>query len=436
VADGRGQARDLASQLNHQCEPCRGHMRQAHDTQSTHLQEACQFRSGLCHAVGHLNTVIRDQVEPAREQAEHQIRLPATGRPDQQHAVAGATGAAPVDLHDRIVWADPGGKGSRLSAGEAHASVAGMIISRSDIAVAARRIAGYVRHTPLLHVTAAELGLGFPVMLKLELLQHAGSFKPRGAFNRLLSASLPAAGVIAASGGNHGAAVAYAARALGASAEIFVPALTPRAKVARIASYGARVVQVGATYAEALAASRERQATTGALEVHAYDHPDVLAGQGTVGREFEHDAPDLTHILVATGGGGLIGGIAAWYAGAANIISVEPEGCPALHDALKAGRPVEAPVGGLAADSLGARQVGGLMFGIAQEHVAGAVLVPDAAIAAAQRLIWDRLRLVAEPGGATALAALLCGAFEPPPDARVGVLVCGANTDPAKVAEQ
>ena len=309
------------------------------------------------------------------------------------------------------------------------------MISRRHIAAAATRIAGHIRHTPLLCLTGAELGLACPVTLKLELLQHAGSFKPRGAFNRLLSASLPTAGVIAASGGNHGAAVAYAARALGARAEIFVPTLTPVAKVGRIARYGAQVVQTGATYAEALAASRERQAVTGALEVHAYDHPDVLAGQGTVGREFEQDAPDLTHILVATGGGGLIGGIAAWYAGSAAVISVEPENCPALHDALKAGRLVEAPVSGLAADSLGARQVGSLMFPIAQAHVAAAVLVPDAAIAAAQRLIWDRLRLIAEPGGATALAALLCGAFTPPAGARVGVLVCGANSDPTKVVE-
>lgn len=309
------------------------------------------------------------------------------------------------------------------------------MISRSAIAAAAARISGYVRHTPLLRLTGAELGLGFPVTLKLELLQHAGSFKPRGAFNRLLSAERPASGVIAASGGNHGAAVAYAAHALGVTAEIYVPTLTPAAKVARIASYDARVVQTGATYAEALAASRERQAATGALEVHAYDHPDVLAGQGTVGREFEHDAPELTHIVVATGGGGLIGGIASWYAGSAAVISVEPEGCPALHDALKAGHPVAAPVGGLAADSLGARQVGALMFPVAQSYVAAAVLVPDAAIVSAQRMIWESLRLIAEPGGATALAALLCGAFVPPPDARVGVLVCGANTDPAKVVE-
>jgi len=305
--------------------------------------------------------------------------------------------------------------------------------SRSDIATAARRIASHVRHTPVLRLTGPELDLAYPVVLKLELLQHAGSFKPRGAFNRLLSAELPTAGVIAASGGNHGAAVAYAARALGVTAEIFVPALTPPTKVARIASYGARVVQGGETYAEALAASRERQVTTRALEVHAYDHPAVLAGQGTVGREFELDAPDLTHVLVATGGGGLIGGIAAWYAGSAAVVSVEPQGCPALHDALRAGQPVAAPVGGVAADSLGARQVGGLMFPIAARSVAAAVLVPDAAIEAAQRLLWDRLRLIAEPGGATALAALLSGAFVPPEGARVGVLVCGANTDPTKV---
>jgi threonine dehydratase len=280
----------------------------------------------------------------------------------------------------------------------------------------------------------AELGGNSPVALKLELLQHAGSFKARGAFNRLLSADRPAAGVIAASGGNHGAAVAYAARNLRMTAEIFVPAGTPAAKVARIAGYGATVVQGGETYAEALVASRARQAETGALEVHAFDHADVLAGQGTVGREFEQDAPELTHILVATGGGGLIGGIAAWYAGSAEVISVEPENCPALHDALLAGQPVGAKVGGVAADSLGARQVGALMFPIARHFVGRTVLVADEAIVAAQRLLWERFRLVAEPGGATAAAALLSGRFVPPAGARVGVVVCGANTDPAKVA--
>jgi threonine dehydratase len=312
------------------------------------------------------------------------------------------------------------------------ASVATIMINRSDITAAARRVVQHVRHTPVLHISTSELGIQAPIALKLELLQHAGSFKPRGAFNKLLSTSVPATGVIAASGGNHGAAVAYAARALGIKAEIFVPVSTPAAKVARIASYSAKVIKVGETYADALTASRSRQVETAALEVHAYDDLNVLAGQGTVGREFEVDSPDLTHVLVASGGGGLIGGIAAWYADSAKVVSVEPEGCPSLHDALRAGRPVSAPVGGLASDSLGARQVGALMFPVAAAHVAEAVLVPDSAIAAAQRWLWDHCRLIAEPGGATALAALLSGRFCPPSGARVGVVVCGANTDPAK----
>jgi threonine dehydratase len=312
-----------------------------------------------------------------------------------------------------------------------------MKVDRSAIASAATRVAGHVRHTPVLRIAGNDLGVAdstaLPIVLKLELMQHAGSFKPRGAFNRILNTAAPAAGVIAASGGNHGAAVAFVARQLGLAAEIFVPAPTPAAKVSRIASYGAKVVQVGATYAEALAACQERQRTTGAMEVHAYDHPDVVAGQGTLGREFEQDAPELTHILVATGGGGLIGGVAAWYTGSAAVISVEPEGCPTLHDALRAGEPVAAPVGGLAADSLGARQVGAVMFPIAQRYVTQAVLVPDAAIKAAQGWLWERLRIIAEPGGATAVAALLSGRFQAPPDARIGVVVCGGNTDPGSV---
>ena len=306
-------------------------------------------------------------------------------------------------------------------------------ITAAAIDAAAGRIAPHIRPTPVLRLTAGEFGLPCAVVLKLELLQHTGSFKPRGAFNRMLSATLPEAGVIAASGGNHGAAVAYAARALGVRAEIFVPEATPQTKLDRIAGYGAAVMRGGAMYSEALAASRARQAATGALEVHAYDHADVLAGQGTVGREFEQDAPDVTHVLVATGGGGLIGGIAAWYASRIQVISVEPEGCPGLHDALAAGRPVPAPVGGLAADALGARQVGDIMFAVARQHVAQAVLVRDDAIRAAQRALWEQFRLIAEPGGATALAALLSGAFTPPPGAVVGVLVCGGNTDPGSV---
>lgn len=317
-----------------------------------------------------------------------------------------------------------------MSLGGTHASVAFIMLDRTSIIQAAQRISSHVRCTPVLTEAGPTFGLDDAVTLKLELLQLAGSFKPRGAFNRILSADVPVAGVIAASGGNHGAAVALAAQKLGMTAEIFVPGPTPAAKVARIAGYGARVVQTGSAYADALAASQDRQAATGAVEVHAYDHHDVLAGQGTVGLELEQQAPGLTHVLVATGGGGLIGGIAAWYAGRASVISVEPEGCPALHDALRAGQPVAAPAAGLAADSLGARQVGALMFPVAQRYVAAAVLVPDEAIRAAQHLLWDRFRLVAEPGGVTALAALTSGRFVPPPGARVGVVVCGSNTDP------
>jgi len=280
------------------------------------------------------------------------------------------------------------------------------MINRAKIAAAAIRTADRVRHTPTVHLSPSDLGLNYPVTLKLECLQHTGSFKTRGAFNRMLAAVLPAAGVIAASGGNHGAAVAYAARELGVTAEIFIPDPTPAMKVERIASYGARVVRGGATYAEALTASRVRLAETGAMEVHAYDHNDVLAGQGTVGREFEADAP---------------------------VIAVEPEACPTLHDALRAGHPVDAPVGGLAADSLGARRVGALMFPIAQAFVTEAVLVPDPAILEAQRLLWDRFRMIVEPGGATALAALLSHRYRPPPGAHLGVLVCGANTDPMPI---
>jgi threonine dehydratase len=308
-------------------------------------------------------------------------------------------------------------------------------VTRNAIRAAAGRIAPHIRRTPLLRLAGGDLGLAPDVVLKLELLQATGSFKPRGAFNTMLSGALPAAGVIAASGGNHGAAVAYAARALGVPAEIFVPGITGPAKRARIAGYGARLVVGGAAYDEARQASETRAAESGALPVHAYDQDTVLAGQGTVALEFAEDAPGLTHVLVATGGGGLIGGMAAWYAGSGTrVISVEPEGCPALAAALRAGRPVPAPVGGLAADSLGARQVGALMFAVARRHVAEAVLVPDAAIAAAQRLLWDAARVVAEAGGATALAALLCGAWVAPPGARVGVLVCGGNCDPGSVA--
>lgn len=306
--------------------------------------------------------------------------------------------------------------------------------SRPEIEAAAGRIAPFIRRTPLMRMGGADLGVAIPLILKLELLQATGSFKPRGAFNRMLTATLPEAGVATASGGNHGAAVAYAAKALGVRAEVFCPTGTPKAKTDRIEGYGAVLHRIGAAYDEARIASEARAAATGALIVHAYDQPEVLAGQGTVGREIEQDAPEATHLLVATGGGGLIGGIAAWYAGTATkVISVEPHSCPTLATALREGRPVPCPVGGVAADSLGARQVGALMFEVAKHHVAEAVLVPDEAIRDAQRRLWSALRLVAEPGGATALAALISGAWVPPADAKVAVLVCGSNADPATV---
>lgn len=306
------------------------------------------------------------------------------------------------------------------------------MIGRDEIEAAAERIAGRVRITPLVELEVE----GATVVLKLECLQHSGSFKARGAFNSLLSQPVPPAGVIAASGGNHGAAVAFAARALGQRAEIFVPRISSPAKLQRIRDYGAEVVVTGADYAEAFAASQARAAESGAHVVHAYDQPATLAGQGTVAREFLAQASELDTLLVAVGGGGLIGGMAAWChaVGGPKVVAVEPRTARALDAALEAGAPVDVEVSGLAADSLGARRVGELMFPIARQAVAAVALVDDAAIKAAQRHLWRELRVVAEPGGATALAALLSGAYRPAAGERVGVLVCGANCDPASVA--
>lgn len=310
------------------------------------------------------------------------------------------------------------------------------MISPDEIERAAARIAPHVRETPVMALERGAFGAAAPVTLKLELLQHTGSFKPRGAFNRILSSRVPEAGVIAASGGNHGLATAFAARSLGHRAEIFVPEISSPVKIARLRSYGATVHVGGAAYADAFAASETRVKETGALVVHAYDQPEVLAGQGTVGREFERQSPDLDTILVAVGGGGLIGGIGAWYRGRAKIVGVEPEAAPTLARALEAGVPVDVATGGVAADSLGAKRAGALMFVVAQQHIAGVVLVPDDAIRAAQRALWENLRIAAEPGGAAALAALLSGAYRPQASERIGVLVCGGNVDPSQLAEK
>jgi threonine dehydratase len=303
------------------------------------------------------------------------------------------------------------------------------MISAQAIGDAAARIAPNVRRTPVIALQAGELGLAAHIVLKLELLQHTGSFKPRGAFNCILSSQVPHSGVIAASGGNHGAAVAFAAQKLGHRAEIFVPTISPPNKVDRIRQYGAEVQIVGSDYAEALAASQKRAAETNALVVHSHDDDRVLAGQGTLGRELEEQSPDLDTVLVAVGGGGLIGGMAAWYQNRVRVMAVEPERAPSLATALTAGRVVDVDIGGIAADSLGARRVGEIMFPIARQFVAGSLLVSDEQILQAQRFLWRRLRLVAEPGGATAMAALLAGVYRPRVGERVGVVVCGANAE-------
>lgn len=308
------------------------------------------------------------------------------------------------------------------------------MIDRDDIMAAAKRIQGYVRRTPVMTLPAGDLLLNHAVTLKLEQLQHSASFKARGAFNGMLSTDVPESGVIAASGGNHGAAVAYAAKVLGHRAEIFVPTIVAPAKRTRLESYGADVRIVGNEFAEALEACLARQAETGAALFHAYDQPEILAGQGTVALEISEDAPQIDSLLVAVGGGGLVGGIASWYRGDTKVIAVEGQGTNALNAALSAGEPVDIPVSGSTADSLGARRIGALGFAAAKAFVDQSVLVSDTMIAKAQTLLWDRFRLIGEPGGAAALAAILDGAYTPQPDEHVGVLICGGNTDPKVIA--
>lgn len=302
-------------------------------------------------------------------------------------------------------------------------------MKREEITAAYTLIRPHIRRTPVVEVQGADFGLdGVPLSFKLELLQHSGSFKARGAFTNLLMRKVPAAGVVAASGGNHGAAVAFAAGKLGHKATIFVPTVSSAAKQERIRSYGADLVVGGERYADALTASEQWTAKTGAMPVHAYEQRETLLGQGTVGLEFEEQQPKLDTLLVAVGGGGLIGGIAAWYAGRVKIIGVEPEAAPTLEWAMKAGRPVEAPAGGIAADSLAPKSVGAMMFPIAQKYVDRVALVTDEAIVEAQRALWNVLHVAAEPGGAAAFAALLSRRYQPKAGERVGVLVCGGNT--------
>lgn len=296
---------------------------------------------------------------------------------------------------------------------------------------AAERIGGHVRETPV--IAAGDLH-DEPVHLKLELLQHTGSFKPRGAFNRILSADVPAAGVVAASGGNFALAVAHATAVLGIPARIFVPESSSAAKVERLRDYPCETVVAGAFYDDALAEARRATAHTGALELHAFDDPAVVAGQGTCSMEFDRQVPELDSLLVACGGGGLIAGACAWFGDRARIVAVEPDRCPTLNAALAAGAPVEIEVGGIASDSLGARRIGEVPFALCEQHVDRSLLVDDDAIRAAQLELWNRFRLVAEPGGSAALAALRSGAYVPEPGERIGVLVCGSNADLAALA--
>ncbi|MDP1585385.1 MAG: threonine/serine dehydratase [Bradyrhizobium sp.] len=287
----------------------------------------------------------------------------------------------------------------------------------------------YIRRTPLIEIDAAEFGLGAaPLSLKLELLQHSGSFKARGAFANLLTREVPEAGVVAASGGNHGAAVAYAAMRLKKPARIFVPGISSAAKIARIREYGAELVIGGDGYADALAASEISARETGAMPVPAFDQNETIMGQGTVGLEIAEQAPDIDTLLVAVGGGGLVAGIAAFYAGRIKVVGVEPLASPTLSKALEAGHPVDAEAGGLAADSLAPRRVGERVFPIVQRYARQTVLVSDDAIAEAQAALWRALRVVAEPGGATAFAAILSGAYKPGDGERVAIVISGGNT--------
>jgi threonine dehydratase len=287
----------------------------------------------------------------------------------------------------------------------------------------------HVRVTPVVEASGADFGLApIPLVFKLEQLQHAGSFKVRGAFANLLLRTIPAAGVVAASGGNHGVAVAYAAMRRGVRARIFLPSISSPAKIQSIRDYGADLVVGGERYADALAASQEWAQASGAAVIHAYDQEETLLGQGTVARELSIQAPALDTLLVAVGGGGLIGGIASWYAGSIRLIGVEPDGAPTLFKALAAGKPVDAEAGSIAADSLAPRRVGSLMFPIAQAHVERVVLVSDDAIRRSQRALWSVLRVVAEPGAAAPFAAILDGVYQPAAGERVGVLICGGNT--------
>ena len=312
---------------------------------------------------------------------------------------------------------------------------------RSEIDGAARRLrersGAFLRQTPLWKLPASAFGIEVPgveLWLKLEHMQVSGSFKARGMMNRLLANDIPASGVVVASGGNAGIATAAAAKALGVRCQVFLPGVSPEAKRARLRALGAEVIVVGELYPDALAACLTRQKETGALLTHAYDQPEVVAGAGTLGVEIEAEGGLPDSVLVSVGGGGLIGGLAGWFEQRARVVALEPEKAPTLFRAREAGEPVDVDVGGIAADSLGARRIGAISWEVTQQYVQHALLLPDEAIRAAQQWLWKELKLAVEPAAALPLAALQTGAYQPREGEKVCLIVCGANVDPATVA--
>jgi threonine dehydratase len=316
------------------------------------------------------------------------------------------------------------------------------VITHDDIRRGYDAILPYIRRTPVVQASLADLdessGAAQAVTLKLEQLQCAGSFKARGAFANLLLRDVPASGVVAASGGNHGVAVAYAAarvglrgKQTGLPAKIFVPTVSAPAKVERIRQLGADLVVTGERYADALAAAQQWTDSSGAMSVHAFDQPETILGQATLGLELDGQADGLDTVLVPVGGGGLIAGVASWFAGAVRVVGVEPDGAPTLSYARAEGRPADAPAGSVAADALAPRRVGELVFPITQRYVEDVVLVDDESILAAQQALWRALRVAAEPAASVGIAALLAGAYKPAPGERVAVVISGANMSPA-----
>lgn len=299
---------------------------------------------------------------------------------------------------------------------------------QAQIEAATKRIKGHIIATPVTKISA--FGLGYPIELKFEQMQHMGTFKARGAFNTLIKRPVPEAGIVAASGGNHGAAVAYAASQLGHRARIFVPEIAGPSKIELIKRAGADLEVVKGAYADAFSAAQAYEDETGALQVHAYDGPGTVEGQGTLFKEWEEQGLEADTVFVAVGGGGLIGGGLAWLQGRRKVVAVESELTATLATALRDGPDAEVEVSGVTANALGARRIGRVCYDLARAQDIETLTLPDQAILDAQKALWQELRQFVEPAGATALAALTSGAYTPAPDERVAVLVCGANPIP------